>query len=108
MPVQPVYAIPGSPTFAATAAPVLIPVFASGSAAQLADTTRDYNVYFQLAGGAGTVTLAIGPTSTPAYTIASSAVTFTGEIVQVRLPAGWYLDITLGTSTIASQIAIGC
>ena len=105
---QPLYSIPGSPMYAAPVGAVLTPAFTSGNAAQLADMTRAYEVYFQLAGGAGTVTLAIGPTSTPAYTIASSAVTFTGEVLRVRLPAGWYLEITLGTSTIASQIAIGC
>ena len=108
MPAQTLYSVQGSPLSAATAGAVLTPAFTSGAAAQLADQTRDYDVYFQLAGGAGTVTLAIGPTSTPANAIATSAVTFTGEVLRVRLPAGWYLSITLGTSTIASQIAIGC
>lgn len=90
-------------------APVIAsPGFASGTASQLSDTTRDYEVYFTIATGGGTVTIAIGPTSTPANTIVNAAVGVNGEVIRVRLPAGWYLEITLATSTIGKQIAIGC
>lgn len=95
-------------TSSAGSAPVLTPTFASGTAAQLADTTRDYEVYFQIATGGGTVALVIGPTSTPANAILTAAVGVAGELVRVRLPAGWFLKITLATSTIGAQIAIGC
>ena len=92
-----------------SSAPVIAsPGFSSGVASQLSDLTRDYMVYIRIGTGGGTVTLAIGPTSTPANTIMSSAVGINGELITVRLPAAWYLDITLATSTIASQIAIGC
>lgn len=84
------------------------PGFSSGVASQLSDLTRDYMVYFRIATGGGTISLAIGPTSSPANTIMSSATGVNGELISVRLPAGWYLEITLATSTIGSQIAIGC
>jgi hypothetical protein len=89
-------------------APVITPTFATATAAQLSDTSRDYMVYFQIGTGGGTVTVAIGPTSTPAHTIVSAAVGTAGAVIPVRLPAGWYLKITVATSTIADQIAIGC
>jgi hypothetical protein len=89
-------------------APVLTPSFASGTAAQLADLTRDYMVYLTI-GTAGTAnTLAIGPTSSPANTLISSATATTGEMMVVRLPAGWFLKWTATTATLATQTAIGC
>jgi hypothetical protein len=106
VPTDPVSFPDGTST--AVSAPVLTPAFASGTAAQLADVTRDYMCYFVIGTGGGTVSLAIGPTSTPAYTIASAATGVEGEVIGVRLPAGWYLKITVATSTIASQTAIGC
>jgi len=90
-------------------APVISsPGFASGTASQLSDLTRDYEVYFTIGTGGGTVTIAIGPTSTPATTLVNGAVGVNGEVIRVRLPAGWYLEITVATSTIARQIAVGC
>lgn len=65
-------------------------------------------VYLVIGTGGGTVTLAVGPTSTPANTLVNGAVGVNGEVLAVRLPAGWFLKITLVTSTLASQIAIGC
>jgi hypothetical protein len=96
-------------TDTAGSAPVISsPGFASGTASQLSDTTRDYMVYFTIGTGGGTVTIAIGPTSTPATTVVSAATGVNGGVIPVRLPAGWYLEITVATSTIARQIAIGC
>lgn len=95
-------------TSSAGSAPVITPTFASGTAAQLSDLTRDYEVYFQIATGGGTVALVIGPTSTPANAILTAAVGVAGTLVRVRLPAGWFLKITLATSTIGAQTAIGC
>jgi len=96
-------------TSSAGSAPVISsPGFVSGTASQLSDTTRDYEVYFQIATGGGTVSLSIGPTSSPAHAILTSAVGVNGELIRVRLPAGWYLEITVATSTIGDQIAIGC
>lgn len=87
--------------------PVVTPSFANGTAAQLSDTGRDYMVYLEI-GTAGTAfTVAIGPTSTPANTVVSSGVATSGEVITVRLPAGWYLEWTATTATLASQIAIG-
>ena len=86
----------------------LTPTFASGTAAQLTDTTRDYLVYFQIGTGGGTVSIAIGPASSVANAIIASAAGVAGAGYSVRLPAGWFLKITVATSTIASQIAIGC
>lgn len=95
-------------TSTAVSAPVLTPAFASGTAAQLADLTRDYMVYLEI-GTAGTANvLAIGPTSTPANTVIASGVATTGEIMTVRLPAGWFLKWSATTATLTNQIAIGC
>lgn len=97
----------GSGTRTAGSAPALTPTFSSGVAAQLTDTTRDYTVYLQI-GTAGTITLAIGPTSTPANTIINAGTATAGELISYRLPAGWYTEATLTTATLAHQIAIGC
>ena len=96
-------------TSTAGSAPVISsPGFASGTASQLSDLTRDYEVYFTIGTGGGTVTIAIGPTSTPATTIVNAATGVNGEVIRVRLPAAWYLEITVATSTITRQVAIGC
>lgn len=90
-----------------TAAAVLTPTFASGTAAQLSDTTRDYMVYLQI-GTAGTgFILAIGPTSTPANTIMASATPVADELIAFRLPAAWFVKWS-GTGTLTTQTAIGC
>lgn len=93
---------------AGSATVISAPGFVSGTASQLSDLTRDYEVYFTIGTGGGTVTIAIGPTSTPANTLVSAATGVNGEVIRVRLPAGWYLNITVATSTIARQIAVGC
>jgi hypothetical protein len=97
-------------TSTAGSAPVISsPGFASGTASQLSDLTRDYEVYFQIGTGGGTVTLSMGAAAAgTAVAILTSAVGVNGELIRVRLPAGWYLKITVATSTIADQIAIGC
>ena len=96
-------------TSSAGSAPVIAaPGFVSGTASQLSDLTRDYLVYFTIATGGGTVTIAIGPTSTPATTIVNGAVGVAGVVIPIRLPAGWFLEITVATSTIGRQIAVGC
>lgn len=94
----------------AGSAPVIAsPGFASGTASQLSDTTRDYMVYFQIGTGGGTVTVSMGAAAAgTAVAILTSALGTNGELISVRLPAGWYLKITVGTSTIADQIAVGC
>ena len=89
-------------------APVLTPTFANGTAAQLTDTSRDYQVYLQF-GAAGTaLTLAIGPTSTPANTVISGALVTAGEVINFRLPAGWYAQVSFTTTTLTHQSAVGC
>lgn len=107
VPVDPV-SFPAGTTTAASAPVISSPGFSSGVASQLSDLTRDYEVYFTIGTGGGTVTIAIGPTSTPANTLVSAATGVNGEVIRVRLPAGWYLNITVATSTIARQIAVGC
>jgi hypothetical protein len=98
----------GGGTATASSAPVLTPTFAQGVASQLSDTSRDYTVYLQF-GVAGTaMSVAIGPTSTPANTIINSAAVVAGECVNFRLPAGWFTKISFTTTTLASQKAIGC
>ena len=98
----------GGSTSASKSAVAATPAFASGTAAQLPDVTRDYLVYLQF-GAAGTaMSVAIGPTSTPANTLISSAAVVAGEVVTFRLPAAWYATVTFTTTTLANQAAISC
>jgi hypothetical protein len=92
----------------AASAPVLTPSFASGTAAQLSDTSRDYTVYLECTTSGTATTIAIGPTSTPANTIMASAAATAGTVYTVRLPAGWYLKWAGTTTAFATQTAIGC
>jgi hypothetical protein len=84
------------------------PGFAVGTASQLSDTTRDYMVYITIGTPGTGMTLAIGPTSTPANTIHSSSTPTAGMQFAFRLPAGWYAEVAGSSTTIANQIAIGC
>jgi hypothetical protein len=88
--------------------PVLTPSFASGTAAQLADLTRDYTVYLAVTTSGTATTVAIGPTSTPANTILPSSSVTAGQLISFRLPAGWYVKWAGTTTAIATQTAIGC
>lgn len=98
---------PQKGTKTTAAAAVLTPAFVSGTAAQLTDTTRDYMIYLTV-GTAGTITVAIGPTATPANTLINAATATSGEMVSFRLPAGWFVKVTLTTATLATQTAVGC
>lgn len=90
-------------------APVIAsPGFAVGTASQLSDLTRDYMVYITIGTPGTGMTLAIGPTSTPANTIHSTSTPTAGMQFAFRLPAGWYAEVAGSSTTIASQIAIGC
>lgn len=91
-----------------TSAAVLTPSFAQGTAAQLSDTTRDYQVYFTVGTAGSVFSVAIGPTSTPANTIVSSNTPNAGESITFRLPAGWFVKWAGTSTTLADQIAIGC
>ena len=71
-------------TSSAGTATALTPTFASGTAAQLTDTTRDYLVYFQIGTGGGTVSIAIGPASSVANAIIASAAGVAGAGYSVR------------------------
>jgi hypothetical protein len=89
-------------------APAITPSFSNGTAAQLADTTRDYLVYLQVGTAGSGFTLAIGPTSTPANAIVGGVTPVAGELFSFRLPAGWYVKWAGTLTTLADQIAIGC
>ena len=89
------------------AAAVLTPTFANGTAAQLADLTRDYNVYLAVTASGTATTVAIGPTSTPANTLLPSSSVTAGQMIMFRLPASWYVKWS-GTTTTVSATAIGC
>jgi hypothetical protein len=104
-----VFSLNGGSNTANSAPVISSPGFASGTASQLSDTSRDYMVYFQIGTGGGTVTLSMGAAAAgTAVAILTSAAGVNGELISVRLPAGWYLKITVATSTIADQIAVGC
>jgi Pectate lyase superfamily protein len=89
-------------------AAVLTPAFTNGAAAQLSDTSRDYMVYLTCTTAGTGLTLAIGPTGTPANALISGATATLGESISVRLPAGWYLEWSATSAAFATQVAIGC
>jgi hypothetical protein len=94
-------------TDTAGSAPVLTPTLSSGTAAQLADLTRDYSVTMNITTSGTATHIEIGPTSTPANTVLASASVTAGQVVSFRLPAGWFIKWT-GTTTALSTLAIGC
>ena len=87
---------------------VITPSFANGTAAQLSDVTRDYIVYLTCSTTGTAFTLAIGPTSTPANTLVSSEPVTAGQMLTVRVPAGWYLKWSATTAAFSQQKAISC
>ena len=74
---------------------------------QLADTTRDYNVYIGVTAGGAAATLSIGPANTAVNTLYAAATCNVGTQYSFRLPAGWYIRFQ-GTAGITQQIAISC
>lgn len=101
--------IPSQMNTSGNAPIIAAPGFSSGVASQLSDLTRDYMCYIQVGTGGGTVTLSIGATSAGTdVTLINAGVGVNGETFSIRLPAAWYLKITLVTSTITSQKAVGC
>jgi hypothetical protein len=74
------------------------PSFSSGVAAQLGQITKDAIVYLACTTSGTAVTLAVGPTSTPANTIMSSQPVAAGQIISFRLPAAWYVKLTWTTA----------
>ena len=98
----------GGGTTTASSAPVLTPTFAQGVASQLSDLTRDYTIYLTCTLAGTALTVAIGPTSTPANTLISSETATLGQMLTIRLPASWYLKWSATTATFTQQKAIGC
>ena len=91
-------------TSTAAAATVTTPTFTSGTATQLANTSQDAMIYLDIT-LAGTLTVAIGPTSTPANTLYSSvAVSTATAFPSIRLPAGWYIKVTAVTATYTANV----
>lgn len=67
------------------------PTFVSGTAKTLS-TTNDVMLYMDIT-TAASLTIAIGPSSTPANTLQSSVTGAVG-LESVRVPAGWYVKLT--------------
>lgn len=80
---------------------------ASGTAAQLTDWTRDYDVSFQV-GTAGTaLTIALGPTSAvSSVNVVNNAAAAAGSQIGFKVPAGWYVKWSATTATIAQATAL--
>jgi hypothetical protein len=80
------------------------PSLSTGVAAQI-NTSQDVLLYADVH-TASVFSLAIGPTSTPATTIVTSATNAIG-LVSVRVPAGWYVKSTF-TSADVTWTAVTC
>lgn len=83
---------------------VTSPTFVSGTAQQI-NTTKDAMLYIDVK-TAASLTIAIGPTSTPANTLQSAVVGGLG-LESVRVPAGWWVKLT-GTMADLTITAITC
>jgi hypothetical protein len=92
-------------TNTAGAATVTTPTL--GAAAQLAQTTKDSMLYITVT-TAGTLTIAIGPTSGVANTIVAGLASAIGDMYSIRLPAAWYVAVTSGTTAVWTTTAIVC
>lgn len=101
-----------SPVGTITSGALPTATLSSGTGAQLS-TTRDVNAYLALTGdatnNAATAAIALSPDDTTYSTLATislaAAVNNTGAIVQmatVRVPAGWYLKVTVSHMAITS------
>lgn len=80
----------------------------SGTAVQDA-TGKDSQWYIPITGGsAGTVKVDIGPTSGVANTIiaATAANAVASQTLSVRLPAGWYIKVTVAVATIGANAQV--
>jgi hypothetical protein len=64
-------------------------------------SSKDTEITFGVTLG-GTITMTYGPTPGTANTILSSFVTVAGVVITKRIPATWYVVITLITATISS------
>jgi hypothetical protein len=95
-------------TDTAASAPVLTPAFASGTASQLSDTTRDYMIYLTVTTSGTATTVEFGHSSAADDVVLLSDVSVTAPmVISFRLPAGWYVKLTW-TTTVFSQSAVGC
>lgn len=75
--------------------------FASGTAVQ---NKSAYRRTFSIATAtAGTATIAVGPTSSTSTTLVTSKVTAAVDIIQVSVPPGFWVKVTLATSTGATN-----
>lgn len=100
-----VYAAVGAGINTSAAAAVTTPTL--GAAAQLAQTTKDVMLYI-VVGTAGTLTIAIGPTSGVANTIVAGLAVPLGAMYSIRLPAGWFVAVSSGTTATWTTTAIVC
>jgi hypothetical protein len=81
----------------------------SGTATQLADTSRDYMVYLEVTTAGTATSLAMGLTSAAsAVTLAASSTATLGQVYSFRLPAGWYFKWSGAGTAMANQNAVGC
>lgn len=108
VPIDPVSFPDGTST--AASAPVLTALGAvTGTAIQLADTSRDYQVYLEVTTAGTATSLTIGPTSSAnAVSLMTSQAATAGQVISFRLPAGWYFKWTGTTTAIGNQVAVGC
>lgn len=97
-------------TSSAASAPVLTALGAvSGTAIQLTDTSRDYQVYLEVTTAGTATSLTMGHTSAANdVTLMSSAAATAGQVISFRLPAGWWFKWTGTTTAIGNQVAVGC
>ncbi len=100
----------GAGTNSAGSAPVLTGLGAvSGTAIQLTDTTRDYQVYLNVTTAGTATSVTMGHTSGAGdVTIAQPGTAALGQVYSFRLPAGWYFKWTGTTTAMGNQTAVGC
>lgn len=98
------------PMAATASAPVLSNLgFASGTAAQLTDTSTDYMVYLEVTTAGTATSVTMGPTAAAsAVTVMASQAATAGQVITVRVPAGWWLKWTGTTTAFGNQVAVGC
>jgi sugar (pentulose or hexulose) kinase len=91
-----------------TAPPVLNPAFLCGTASRLPDITRPHDVYLTVGTPGTGLGVAIGPDPDPRHTVYAAAEVQAGQLITIRLPAGWWLRWGSPDVTLAGQLAVGC
>ncbi len=89
-------------------APALSNFHGSGAAFQLADTSRDYNIYLQIKSVTHGFTLSIGADNHTTLALFTADDLASSQLMFFRLPAAWWISWSATLGGIKNSCAVGC